>query len=228
MLGVSRQRVAQLARAHADFPAPEAELASGRIWRSEAIASWLAHHPERSPGRPTGEPLPFDRLNEEVKRLLVAAQKEAAAVAHTEAGGEHVVVAMVAGRRPEPELAGLTARRARAALQRLARPGPGPARGRRPLSQEVVRALRRAAAGAGSEHIGARQLLSCLLEESAGGAGRLLSAAGVDPAGLRRALDAGGQDRVGRALEAVAEQLGALVRRLDALERAAGQRPEAD
>jgi predicted DNA-binding transcriptional regulator AlpA len=39
MLGVSRQRVDQLA-ATANFPAPEVELASGRVWKTEAIEKW--------------------------------------------------------------------------------------------------------------------------------------------------------------------------------------------
>jgi predicted DNA-binding transcriptional regulator AlpA len=52
MLGVSRQRVHQLLRAYPDFPAPEAELAVGRIWLRSAIEDWNQAHP-RVPGRPT-------------------------------------------------------------------------------------------------------------------------------------------------------------------------------
>jgi hypothetical protein len=51
MLGVSRQRVHQILRAYPDFPAPEAELAIGRIWRRQPIADWMVSHP-RSTGRP--------------------------------------------------------------------------------------------------------------------------------------------------------------------------------
>jgi predicted DNA-binding transcriptional regulator AlpA len=39
MLGVSRQYVDRLSRA-TSFPAPEAELASGRIWSREAVEAW--------------------------------------------------------------------------------------------------------------------------------------------------------------------------------------------
>jgi len=39
MLGVSRQRVGQLA-ARDDFPAPEADLATGRIWSREKVVAW--------------------------------------------------------------------------------------------------------------------------------------------------------------------------------------------
>lgn len=39
MLGVSRQRVTQLASTET-FPEPEAELASGRVWKRTAIVKW--------------------------------------------------------------------------------------------------------------------------------------------------------------------------------------------
>lgn len=45
MLGVSRQRVDQLTRT-ADFPAPTAELAIGRVWDREDVEAWA-----RSTGR---------------------------------------------------------------------------------------------------------------------------------------------------------------------------------
>lgn len=37
--GVSRQYVDQLSRRE-DFPEPEVELASGRVWKREAILEW--------------------------------------------------------------------------------------------------------------------------------------------------------------------------------------------
>jgi hypothetical protein len=47
ILGVSRQRVAQLATTAPDFPPAEVELAAGRIWAREAIERWAAEHGER-------------------------------------------------------------------------------------------------------------------------------------------------------------------------------------
>ncbi len=47
ILGVSRQRVAQLATAGLDFPPAEVELAAGRIWAREAIERWAADHSDR-------------------------------------------------------------------------------------------------------------------------------------------------------------------------------------
>lgn len=51
MLGVSRQRVAQLAASFPDFPEPEVELSAGRIWKREDIEAWITAHPERVPRR---------------------------------------------------------------------------------------------------------------------------------------------------------------------------------
>ena len=58
MLGVSRQRVGQLVRDYDDFPAPVAELASGRIWETAAVEAWANAHPVRPPGRPSADPTP--------------------------------------------------------------------------------------------------------------------------------------------------------------------------
>jgi predicted DNA-binding transcriptional regulator AlpA len=51
LLGLSRQRVDQLAREYEDFPLPEVELISGRIWKRSAIEDWIRRHPDRRPGR---------------------------------------------------------------------------------------------------------------------------------------------------------------------------------
>ena len=52
ILGVSRQRADQITRQFDDFPAPEVTLSTGRVWRRIAVERWIAHHPERKPGRP--------------------------------------------------------------------------------------------------------------------------------------------------------------------------------
>lgn len=54
-LGVSRQRVSQLAARHHDWPAPVAELAVGRIWRADDIRAWATRH---------GRPVPLDEPDE--------------------------------------------------------------------------------------------------------------------------------------------------------------------
>ena len=54
MLGVTRQRVGQIAATDPDFPDPEVVLASGRVWRRDEVEAWIEHHPRRGPGRPRG------------------------------------------------------------------------------------------------------------------------------------------------------------------------------
>ena len=52
MLGVSRQHVSTLAKAKGvGFPEPEVELAAGRIWRREAIETWMSENPAHVGGR---------------------------------------------------------------------------------------------------------------------------------------------------------------------------------
>ncbi|MBL7487614.1 DNA-binding protein [Frankia sp. AgB1.9] len=43
-LGVSRQRVSQIAAGDPTFPKPVADLAAGRIWHSEDVERWVAEH----------------------------------------------------------------------------------------------------------------------------------------------------------------------------------------
>lgn len=52
ILGVSRQRIAQLAGSHARFPKPLYELRTGPLWTRTAI-DWFATNVERRPGRPS-------------------------------------------------------------------------------------------------------------------------------------------------------------------------------
>ena len=49
LLGVSRQRVAQLSQESDDFPKPEAELGAGRIWKRGDIDAWVARNRPKPP-----------------------------------------------------------------------------------------------------------------------------------------------------------------------------------
>ena len=53
ILGVSRQRAAQLAIEHEDFPQPAAVVSFRRIWSEVAVREWAERHPDRRPGRPS-------------------------------------------------------------------------------------------------------------------------------------------------------------------------------
>jgi len=54
MLGVSTARVVQISADYSDFPDPEVELASGRVWKRLEVERWVKRHPDRRPGRPPG------------------------------------------------------------------------------------------------------------------------------------------------------------------------------
>ena len=53
LLGVSQQRVHQLIASYADFPAPHANLAIGRVWLRTRIDDWASNHPRRPGRRPS-------------------------------------------------------------------------------------------------------------------------------------------------------------------------------
>ena len=41
--GISRQRIYQIT-SRADFPAPVADLAQGKVWLTAEVESWIAEH----------------------------------------------------------------------------------------------------------------------------------------------------------------------------------------
>jgi hypothetical protein len=57
ILGVSKQRVHQLAATHPDFPKPLYELAAGKLWHRAAVERFAAEW-ERRPGRPPKQAAP--------------------------------------------------------------------------------------------------------------------------------------------------------------------------
>lgn len=91
ILGVTRQRVAQLAVTDG-FPAPEVVISAGRIWSRHAIEGWAAANPERGQGKA------IDDQGWAMHRLQKLASEEAEALGHGHLGVEHVVLAML---RPE-------------------------------------------------------------------------------------------------------------------------------
>lgn len=194
LLGVSRQRVDQLAASYADFPLPEAELAAGRIWARSALEAWLATHPERRAGRAEGQGLMFERLSELGRQIFVLAQEEAHALGHNYVGCEHLVLAPL---RAEGVAAkalatmGLTIGGARAALGKILG-RPPPARGewtpRLPFTPRVSRALEHAQETAielGQSRIGTEHILLGVLREGDNVGCRLLQEAGLDLAAVR-------------------------------------------
>jgi predicted DNA-binding transcriptional regulator AlpA len=95
ILGVSRQRVAQLVVSAPDFPRPEVELAGGRVWSRRDIEAWAAAHPDRSPGR---KKLRIPRPGAwapAVQRILELAAAQARELNHAWVGEEHLVLALL-------------------------------------------------------------------------------------------------------------------------------------
>jgi predicted DNA-binding transcriptional regulator AlpA len=108
MLGVTRQRVAQLIETYEDFPKPEVELSGGRVWSRTAIETWIASHPDRGPGRPEegagrtaglfgrrGGGL-FSKFTDRARHSIVKAQEEARLLKHNYIGTEHLLLGLLA------------------------------------------------------------------------------------------------------------------------------------
>lgn len=237
LLGVSRQRVAQIAASYADFPAPEAELASGRIWTREAVEAWLATHPDRKPGRQEGGMIMFERLTEKARAAFTFAQEEARAFGHGYVGCEHMVLAML--RVPDGIAAhalvacGLTLEAGRSALSKILRRGPASAANELlPFTPRVRRALTEAQDAAlefAHNFVGTEHILLGIIREGDNVGCRLLQEAGLDLQAVRlnvlqqmgfpQPRSAPGQDRqLARVLDKLADRLADINARLERLE----------
>ncbi len=95
ILGVSRQRVAQLANEAADFPPPETVLPGGRIWSRHAIEVWAASHPAR--GRPYEAPTlnPVGETYPRFAPIIRLAVEEAKQLHHESVGPDHLLLALL-------------------------------------------------------------------------------------------------------------------------------------
>ena len=100
MLGVTRQRVNQLVRSEG-FPAPEAELSAGRIWRRDAVERWVVANPHRA--TEAGEAAPGSSLAPDAQGVLLRAQEEARELRHNYLGTEHLLLACLSDAAPEVE-----------------------------------------------------------------------------------------------------------------------------
>ncbi|HVX46629.1 MAG TPA: Clp protease N-terminal domain-containing protein, partial [Mycobacteriales bacterium] len=99
MLGVSRSRVTQLVGSYADFPAPDAELASGRIWNRTAVEQWIRSHPSRPGGRRAEGKQPpnnsyFALMTDAARLVAVHSQEIARLLGHPRIGCEHVLLGL--------------------------------------------------------------------------------------------------------------------------------------
>jgi hypothetical protein len=173
ILGVSRQRVAQLAVTDG-FPEPEVVLSGGRIWRREDIESWAARNQERGPGRSVESDEGWA-----LHRLTRLATEEATTAGHAHLGCEHVVVAML---RPESpgvarqvlESFGLTIDSTRQRLRDIGGPPDPEARGQMytPALQMTLERARLEAERLSDDVVSSHHVLLAMANDPAG-TGRL-------------------------------------------------------
>lgn len=237
LLGVSRQRVAQIAGSYSDFPAPEAELASGRIWTRQAIEVWLATHPDRKAGRQEGGEIMFERMTERARLAFTYAQEEARALGHRYVGCEHLVLGLLRDSEGVAAHAlvacGLTLENGRAALARvLRRATASETSDLLPFTPRVRSALKEAQDAAlelAHNYVGTEHILLGILREGDNVGCRLLLEAGLDlqvvrlnvlqQMGFPQPRSTPGQDRqLARALDKLADRLADIDARLDRLE----------
>jgi predicted DNA-binding transcriptional regulator AlpA len=95
LLGVTRQRVLELAASAADFPPAEHTATGGRVWPRMAVQAWAATHPEQGPVF-TGPDLPPDGGHpRQIWAVLNRAADEAHELNHPWIGYEHLVLGML-------------------------------------------------------------------------------------------------------------------------------------
>jgi hypothetical protein len=211
MMGVSRQRVAQLVASYDDFPAPEAELSSGRIWSRTAVETWIASHPDRKGGRPEKPDVarlrrfskgwkvtnPFQRFVPQARTVIAKAQEEARLMNHNYIGTEHLLLGLFA-----PPLSislqvlsdlGVSVDTCREHLLEMIGPGDDDPTGPIPFtprSKKVLELSLREALQTGDNFIGTEHLLLAVVRESDGVAWQILAKCGLTQSEVREAVDA--------------------------------------
>ncbi len=208
ILGVSRQRVAQLIESYEDFPKPEVELTSGRVWSRTAIETWIASHPERGPGRAEegyekkkrrffgGGPVPFTRFTDLARGSIVKAQEEARLLDHNYIGTEHLLLGLIAvGEGLASEvLSGFDVSLETIRQRVLAVVGRGPETPRghipfTPRAKKVLELAFREAIAFKHDYVGTEHVLLGLVREGEGLAWQSLEQLGLTKAGLRGAIE---------------------------------------
>jgi hypothetical protein len=95
LLGVTRQRILELAASADDFPPAEPTSTSGRMWPRMAVQRWAATHPDPGPVF-TGPDLPTDYGHpRQIWAVMNRAADEARELNHPWIGDEHLVLGML-------------------------------------------------------------------------------------------------------------------------------------
>jgi hypothetical protein len=100
LLGVTRQRVLELADSAVDFPASQPAATGGWAWPRVALQAWAAANPDPGPVFIGPEPPPlFDRAPQ-LEQLRDLAADQAFALNHDSIGLDHLLLAMLQPRCP--------------------------------------------------------------------------------------------------------------------------------
>lgn len=208
MLGVTRQRVAQLIESYEDFPKPEVELSGGRVWSRTAIETWIATHPERGPGRSDPEERRprffgrasgglFSRFTDRARNSIVKAQEEARLLEHNYIGTEHLLLGLIAIREglAFQVLSGLgiTLEASRGQVERMIGRGSGAIKGHIPFTPRAKKCLElalREAKHLNHNYIGTEHVLLGIIREGEGVAVQMLAESGASDDTLRAAIRA--------------------------------------
>jgi hypothetical protein len=95
LLGVTRQRVLELAAAAAGFPSAEQTSSGGRVWPRAAVQAWAATHPDPGPVFTSPNVPPDYGHPRQVWEVMNRAASEARELNHPWIGDEHLVLGML-------------------------------------------------------------------------------------------------------------------------------------
>ena len=205
MLGVSRQRVDQLASAEG-FPQPIADLSAGRIWARSAVEAWMAGQESRAPAADLEEGI-ASALGDSLRRVLVGAQETARKMRHAHVGTEHLLLALLSTDGLTDVVAAaarlnISREAAKAAVSKAVPPGSTDVHGPitfTPRSYKSLRLARGLADADGHPAIEPRHLLVALARESDGVAARVMTElSGQEKELLGAALEIALKDEQGR------------------------------
>jgi predicted DNA-binding transcriptional regulator AlpA len=95
LLGITRQRVLELAASATDFPAAELTATGGRTWPRAAVQAWAAARPDRGPVF-TGPDVPADHGHPpQIWEVMNRAASEANELNHPWIGDDHLLLGIL-------------------------------------------------------------------------------------------------------------------------------------
>ena len=205
MLGVSRQRVNQLASAP-DFPPPVADLSAGRVWTRSSVEAWMAGQESRAPAADLDEGI-ASSLGDSLRRVMVGAGEAARRHRHGWVGTEHLLLALLATEGLTDVVAaaadiGIRKAAAEAAVAKAMPPGEKDVIGNVPYTPRSYKTMGLAkglAVAEDSATVEARHLLLALASETDGVAASVMAElAGLPKKRVAQKLAAALKDEQGR------------------------------